>query len=254
MADDLDVSKPAEPPKPVHIGGESIADRLLPHLKKIMIGGVIIAVVLSGYYGYRAYQYSKQEQETSKVAAVLTVAQRPVSQPMMPDDPTLPAFPTSKERATAILDELAKQGTDKVGPAYRGALLIDANRLDEAITVLRTCEKAKGHDGVVCRESLGIALETKALANQDAAARQQGLQEALAMFTAMQPDENGVRYVYAIYHQARLQAALGKVEEAKTLFKKAKELAPQEGPRRSPFEPPTFSELVDHRLANLGGA
>ena len=26
------VAKPAEPPKPVHIGGESLVDRILPHM------------------------------------------------------------------------------------------------------------------------------------------------------------------------------------------------------------------------------
>lgn len=255
MADEPDVSKPAEPPKPVHIGGESLADRILPHLKKIMIGGLIIVVILSGYYGYRAYKHSKMEKETAKLASVLTVAQRDVAQPGVPEDPMLPPFPTAKERATAILDELTKQGTDKTGPVFRAGLLIDAGRFDEAITELKKCEKAKALDGALCRETLGIALENKALVahKDDAAARQKLLEEALATFTAMQPDEKGPRYVYAIYHQGRLQATLGKIEEAKTLLKKAKELAPVEPPRRSPLEAPTFSELVDHRLANLGG-
>ncbi len=47
---DPDVSKPAEPPKPVHIGGESIADRILPHLKKIVIGVIVLAVILSIFF------------------------------------------------------------------------------------------------------------------------------------------------------------------------------------------------------------
>lgn len=255
MADEPDVSKPAEPPKPVHIGGESLADRLLPHLKKIMIGAVIIAVILSGYYGYRAFKQSKMEKETAKLASVLTVAQRDVAIPGVPEDPALPPFPTTKERATAILDELAKQGTDKAGPVYKAGLLIDAGRYDDAITELKKCEKAKALEGVLCRETLGIALETKGFVvhKDDAAARQQLLDQALATFTAMQPDEKGPRYVYAIYHQGRIKAAIGKIDEAKALLKKAKELAPIEPPRRSMLEPPTFAELVDHRLANLGG-
>lgn len=257
MADpkeEVDVSKAAEPPKPVHIGGESIADRLLPHLKKIIVGAIIIAVILSAFYGYRAYKHSKQEQETARLAKVLAVAQREVAEPGMPTDPALPPFSTEKERATAILDELAKQGTDTAGSAFKGGLLLDAGRYDEAIAEFRKVEKQKGLDGVIAREGLGIALETKALAEKDAAARQKGLEEALAAFTAMQADEKGFRYVYAIYHQGRIQAALGKVEEAKTLFKKAKEIAPAEAPRQRQGEPPTLVELIDHRLANLGGA
>ena len=41
-----DASKPVEPPKPVHIGGESLLDRLVPHMKQIMIGIAVISVVL----------------------------------------------------------------------------------------------------------------------------------------------------------------------------------------------------------------
>ena len=54
MADDKakpDVSKPKEPPKPVQLGGESLLDRILPHIKKIAISTVILAVLISFFFG-----------------------------------------------------------------------------------------------------------------------------------------------------------------------------------------------------------
>ena len=46
----------------------------------------------------------------------------------------------------------------------------------------------------------------------------------------MQPDEKGPRHVYALYHQGRIQAALGKSAEAKALFEKAKSCSPPATP------------------------
>ena len=40
------VSKPAEPPKPVQLGGESFLDRILPHMKKIIVGIIVLAAIL----------------------------------------------------------------------------------------------------------------------------------------------------------------------------------------------------------------
>ena len=41
-----DAAKPAEPPKPVHIGGESLLDRLLPHMKQIIVAILVVSAVL----------------------------------------------------------------------------------------------------------------------------------------------------------------------------------------------------------------
>lgn len=242
---DTDVSQPAAvTPKPVHIGGESIADRLLPHLKKIIIGIVVLAVILSIYFGYRAYQRGKQEKQTAKLATVLNVAARGVKQPGMPEDPEEPPFTDVAARANAVLTEIAATGTDKASATFRGSLLLDAGKVDEAIAEYRKAERDKTIEGVLAREGLGIALETKALASTDAAAKQKGLEEALAAFTAMQPDEAGPRRAYALYHQARITETLGKRAEAKALFEKAKALTP----------PPELAELLEKRLANLGGS
>ncbi|MDQ3367180.1 MAG: tetratricopeptide repeat protein [Myxococcota bacterium] len=242
---DPDVSKPAEPPKPVHIGGESIADRILPHLKKIVIGVIVLAVILSIFFGFRSYQQSKQAAETEKLAKVLSLAQRPVAAPGAPEDKNTPTFADPKARATALLDELAKQGTSSLGAAFRGGLLLDAGKVDDAIAEYRKGTTAAGIEGLAAREGLGIALETKAVAEQDPAAKQKLLEEALAAFVAMQPDDAGPRRGYALYHQARLHEVMGKPSEAKALYERAQEKAAASA---------ELSALVEKRLAGLGAS
>lgn len=236
---------PPGSPQPVHVGGETLADRILPHIKKILVTFVLVAVVISIFLVFRWRKQATQERETAKLAQVLSVARTPVG----PDMPAIPGitppkqgeqFKTAKERADAVLDAMAKQGTDG-GPAYRGSLLLDAGKTDEAIAEYRKGGTAKGLEGVLSREGLGIALETKAAAEKDPAARQKILEEALAAFTAMQPDEAGLRRAYALYHQGRLQLTLGKRDEAKASFEKAKELGASTD----------LAELIERRLAAI---
>lgn len=247
---DVDVSSPKEPPKPVRIGGESLADRILPHIKKIVVGVIVLAVVLSAFFGYRAYKQSQQEEETTKLAAVLELANRPIApatglpDPAAPADPDVPTFKDPKERANTVLDEMAKQGTDAAGPAYRAGLLLDAGKVDEAIAEYRTGTDKAGLEGVLSREGLGIALEAKAAAEKDVAARQKLLEEALAAFTSMQPDAAGPRHGYALYHQGRVLQTLGKPAEAKARFEQAKEADAS----------PELAALVEQRLASLGAS
>lgn len=245
MADkDIDPSKPAEPPKPVHIGGESLVDRLLPHIKKILVAFIVIAVIVSAVFGARACKHNKQARETEKVAAVFEAGKGPMANPDKPVDPVKnPGFATAKERAEKMLEEIAKQGTS-VPDAVRGSLLMDAGKTDEAIAAYRQCEVGTTVDHVLCREGLGLALETKALAQADAAAKQAGLQEALEVFSRMQPIEDGARRVYAIYHQARIQLLLGKKAEGKQLLEDAKKLQP----------PRDLEEQIELRLSTLGAA
>jgi hypothetical protein len=152
--------KKFEPPKPVQLGGESLLDRILPHIKKIAISTIILAVLISMFFGYKACQRNKQAKGTEKVAAVLDVAQKPVLPPGMPPDPKIPAYASDKEKAEKVLEEMAKQDTESTGPAFRASMLVDAGKLDEAIGVYRTCDDGKEIENVLCREGLGIALET----------------------------------------------------------------------------------------------
>ena len=96
---------------------------------------------------------------------------------------------------------------------------------------------------MLAREGLGLALEMKAVAEKEPAARQKGLEEALAAFQAMQPDDKGPRHAFALYHQGRMLGLLGKRADAKATLEKAKEAG------KDIAELP---ELIDERLASLG--
>jgi len=239
-----DASKAAEPPKAVHIGGESLIDRLLPHMKQIVVGFIVVAAIGGGIAAVSWFRHRKEIANTEKLDKVLQVALQPVRGADEKPDPKIPSFASSKERGAAVLDATVKQGADLPGSAFRAGQLLDSGKIDEAITEYRKGAAGKTIDGLLCREGLGIALEAKAAAEKDPAARQKGLEDALAAFTAMQPDETGPRRAYALYHQARIQSLLGKRAEAKALFEKAKTTN-----KDADHE---IADLIEKRLAGLG--
>jgi tetratricopeptide (TPR) repeat protein len=243
---DAPSATPRFDPKPVQVGGESLIERLVPHMKKIAVVLVGIAVVLTVVFTVRHFKERGRQKATTKFARVMEIADREVKEPGAPDDPKAkePKFNNAKERALAVLAEIEKQGTNVAGPVYKASLLVQAGKLDEAIAEYKKGTSAKGLDGVLAREGLGIALEEKALAEKDANARQAGLDEALKAFQSMQPDEKGPRADYAAYHQGRILAHMQKWAEARAAFEKAKTLG-AEG------ELPT---MIDERLASLGGS
>ena len=249
MADDkvkTDAPKPrTEPPKPVHVGGETLVDRLLPHLKKIMIGTIVLAVALGIVFGIRAYKHSQEQQTTEKFGAVMRVAGRPVVSKEQAEQLKIETFETYKDRAAAVLTELQKQGTTHTTAAFRGGVYLDNGDVDKAIEELKKGVDDKDLDGVLARENLGIALETKASAEADATKRQALYTEALDAFTKMQPDEDGPRRAYALYHTGRVQLKLGKSAEAKASFEKAKTAG---------ADASDLAELIERRLANLGAS
>jgi tetratricopeptide (TPR) repeat protein len=264
MADKKDPPKAASTPlvpKAVHIGGESIADRIVPHIKKIAVMVVLVAVAVSVILVIRWRGEVGKERSTAKLLAAMEVARREVGPPE-PEMPAIPGvtppkkaeqkFPTQKDRAEAVLASLASSGADPVS-SYRGALLLDAGKLDEAIAEYRKGQGAAGLEGVMCREGLGIALETKAIGEKDATARQKLLEEALAAFTAMQPAEDGPRRAYALYHQGRIQQTLGKLADAKASFEKAKPLAALAEPttQDARTNAQLLSAMIERRLASM---
>ncbi len=240
------VTAAAEPPKAVHVGGESFLDRIRPYIKQIVIGCLVVAVIASVIAIVHWFGERKQIAATEKLQRVLEVAQQPIRGKDEKPDPKKPSFADTKERGAAVLDAIAKQGTETPGAAFRGGQLLDAGKTDEAITEYKKGVADKTIEGVLCREGLGLALEAKATAEKDPAARQKGLEEALAAFTTMQPDEAGPRHVYALYHQARLQALLGKRSEAKALFEKAK--------TANTDADHEIADLIEKRLAALGAS
>lgn len=238
-------AKPGFDPKPVQLGGESLLDRLLPHMKKIIVGCIAIIVVYGVFTMFRGMQDSKKEKATEKLQGVLAVAAHPVRQANEPADPKSKevTYADSKERANAVLEALAKAGTDAAGPTYKASLLVQAGKIDDAIVEFKRGQGQTGLDGVLAREGLGIALEMKAEAEKDAAARQKGLEDALATFRAMQPDATGPRYAFALYHQGRILGILGKTDEARQTLEKAKEAG----------KGTDVVQLADQRIASLGG-
>ncbi len=240
------VTAAAEPPKAVHIGGESFLDRVRPHIKQILITCLVVAVIASVIAIVHWFGERKQIAATEKLERVLEVAQQPIRGKDEKPDPKKPSFAETKERAAAVLDAIAKQGTEAAGAAFRGGQLLDTGKPDEAITEYKKGVADKTIEGVLCREGLGLALEAKATAEKDPAVRQKGLEEALFAFTTMQPDEAGPRHVYALYHQARLQALLGKRSEAKALFEKAK--------TANTDADHEIADLIEKRLAALGAS
>jgi hypothetical protein len=241
--DDPSLATPRFDPKPVQVGGESIVDRLYPYRKKIgffVLSGFaiwgVIAVVIH-------FKNAKSEKRTDKLADVLDLADHQVRPPNTPADPKSKeeTFADPTERANKLLAELSKEGTNAAGPTYRASLLVQAGKLDDAIAEYRKVSDP-GLDGVLAREGLGLAIEMKAEGEKDATARQKGLEDALATFKTMQPDEKGPRAAFAFYHQGRVLVLLGKRDDAKTALEKAKELGK---------DVPELPELIDERLSTL---
>src|SRR5690348_6439270 len=89
-------------PKSVQIGGESLLDRLLPHVKKIAVSIVVITVIVGVVVILRYFKQKGQAAETEKVAQVLDVSQRPVRAPEDKPDDKNPSFASTKERSASV--------------------------------------------------------------------------------------------------------------------------------------------------------
>jgi hypothetical protein len=243
--------------KPVQIGGESFLDRLLPHMKKIMIALGVIAVVLTIIFTIRWIGERGRTKETGKLAGTIAVAARPVRATGEEAKEGKPTFASNKERAHAVLDALAKHPTELASDVYRGAMAFQAEQYDTAIAAYRKGAGQAGMDGALAREGLTLAQEAKAAAEKDASAKQKGLEEALASARTIQPDANGPRRIYGLYHEARLLVLLGKTAEGKALFEKVKTMSEGPGagtPDQAKTEGSDLTSLAEARLAELEAA
>ncbi len=227
--------------KPVQIGGESFADRLLPHIKKIVIAVAVAAAVVIVIMFVMWLRERGRTAETDQFAQIAEVAARPVRAEGQEPEKNVVSFASGKERAAAVLDAIAKHSSSVTTDAYRGAMEYGAEQYDKAIASFRKGSAAAGIDGVLAREGLALALEAKASAEKDAGAKQKGLEEALAAARAIQPDANGPRRVYSLYHEARLLVLLGKTAEARALFEKVRTMSDDNN----------LKSLAEARLAGL---
>jgi tetratricopeptide (TPR) repeat protein len=153
------------------------------------------------------------------------------------DEPSeVTSFPSHQARADAVLvplttlrEEHGSSSTARSARLFHAAALYDAGRFQDAIAMYQEilADESMPTLASTAREGLGYAQEALAVANEDQAARQAGLEAALATFRQIQPNEEGPRREYALYHEARILATLGKREEAAAALKKAIELAPE---------------------------
>ncbi|MBK9031780.1 MAG: hypothetical protein IPL61_10725 [Myxococcales bacterium] len=230
----------------VHIGGDSITDRLMPHVKKIAAGAGALVVVIVVYYSYRWYKHTQEEKATTVLVRGLELGDRAVK----PEDASSaapadgePSWKTYGERAEATAAAIAKAGRARGAAAvYEANLLLTAGKLDAALAAFRKVGNGTSDDAVLAREGVGITLETQAAAATDPAMRQRLLEEALAAFRAVQPDDKGARRDYALFHEARVLEALGKPSEAVAPLTRALSVAPDS----------MLKQDIENRLAVLG--
>jgi len=216
----------------VAVGPDSFIDRVQPHIAKIAIGMLALFVVLGGWVGWRWYKHRGANKDTLRLARALEITQRDVvptgEQPAPPATGDV-TYPSNKERAEAALGAIDK--VHKVGGALTGldqaALLVDAGKLDEAEKLYQSLSGQPGLDGVLAREGLGYVAEARAAATKDSAEQQKLLEQALAAFKSMQPDDGGPRRDYALYDQARILAQLNRPGEARDLLQQALKAVPQ---------------------------
>lgn len=230
-----------QPPQAVHIGGESIADRLLPHLKKIIVVLLLVGAVIGAVFFMRHRKRQKEMQASAQAVALLTDLDRNIvappaagsgsdagsgsgsgsATPAEPPTSDEKTFASSAERGATGVAEVARRGVGGlVGPAFRASLLLDAGQYDEAIAAFKAGASAAGIDGAIAREGIGLALEAKA-EKAEQAAKQGLLEQALEAYRAVQPDAAGPRRDYALYHQGRILDTLQKRAEAIAAYEAA---------------------------------
>jgi len=227
-------SEAARTSTPVAIGGDSLVDRLLPHVKKIAVGAAAIAVVLTVYFTWSWRQERKAAKATASLSDALALLRRPVVPPPAkdkegeaPPPSTEPSFPTYKEKYETTVAALAKTGdAEKPARLLEARLLLSAGKVDEAEAIYKRVSTGTSLDAVLAREGLGYVAEARAAAAKEPAERQRLLEAALAAFRTMQPNDKGPRRDYALYHEARILAQLDKGADARAALEKALELVP----------------------------
>jgi tetratricopeptide (TPR) repeat protein len=236
-------------PTAVHIGGESIADRIVPHLKKILTVVGIGALVVSLFLVYRWWKIRQAEKSTATVLRALDVGHRKVlkegeTPPATLEEGEDPPFASETERTEAVLAGLrGASGRPRQSVALLEAgLLFDAGKLDEAEAAYAKLAHKMGLEGVIAREAIGFIHEARA--EKGEGDRTAALEAALAAFEAMQPEEGGPRLEAALYHQGRILAQLGRKEEARAKLTAALDKAKLVSDK-------DLEELIEARIARL---
>lgn len=234
----------------VHIGGDSILDRLVPHIKKIAVAVGVVLVILTVVFTWRWYKHSKQEDSTRALVKALDVTERPIMSAEIELPPEIaalqpPSWGSHAERSEKGLGALGGVGQARGAAALvEASLLVTGNKLDEALAIYRKHAGLKTEDGVIAREGVGVVLETQAAAAKDPAQAQKLKEDALTAFRAMQPDPKGLRRDYALYHEARVLESMQRGPEAIAALQRALTDVPDSA----------LKAQIENRLAMLGGS
>ncbi len=240
--------------------GFELLDRLRPYAMRIAVMMTIIVVGFIGFITYRWWNDRKERKATALYFEAADLARRQVEpkdeqsgdkgdDSDQPDKP--PTFDSIEAQANAELTAIKKLDADASGTAaanqgdlVEARALLDTGKYDQAEALYRKYVEHAPNDTVktVAREGIGYALEAKAMAEKDPAAREAGLKAALDAFKHMQPVEKGPRWMYALYHEARLSAMLGDNAHAAELYQKILDSDPNGD----------IEALATSRLAMLG--
>ena len=228
-----------------------------PHAVKLaaLLGGVLAVIIgLAIWTSWTARKAGKATDGFGKLVAVGSARvdeagpQIELSDPNNPQPLTQKAeYKTYAERSQKALELIPTLPLDgKVAERTKlveAGLLYDVGKYDEAIAAYTAfiASDAPADLAARAREGIGYALEAKALAQTDAAARNAGLDEALAAFAQIAAGEKQPLYAAGLYHQARLKALKGDKPGAIELFKKALEANPT----------PDLTEEINNRLSLL---
>jgi predicted negative regulator of RcsB-dependent stress response len=226
-------------------GIDRVLRALKPHAMRLGIFFGVIAVIVIGYTTWSWWKGRKLTSASEIYARAVALSEVPVEAPPPPgpdgkappaapeeDDPNTPPdprglpkkFASAEERARAVLAELEELAADygSTGVGRQGILLqaeslYQLGRYADAAERYREYADGGGPEDLVlsAREGLAYSLEGQAMAEKDAKARQDGLEKTLKAFADMQPQSDGPRRDESLYHQARIQAELGRRDEAR---------------------------------------
>lgn len=222
---------------PVRLGGESLADRLAPHFKKIFIVGGALAVLALVVATVRWRQNVGKEATTAAYVKALAVASRPIVSPEMPASKD--GFASRKLRAEAALAAL---GTTRVstaeGQLYVARLHFEARQFDQAAALFQGLARAAGPIGLGASLGLGYVAEARAEDVTDAKQKQTLLESALGLFQAAGAGRTDAAAADSLYHQGRILHQLGRAAEAQATLDKALASSPS----------PVTKALIEARL------
>jgi predicted negative regulator of RcsB-dependent stress response len=218
---------------------DRITRALKPHAMPLAVACGVVALVVVVYTSWNWWHQRQLSAATEIYARAVVLTHVPIrgaddaapgqddkKKAERPPDPRgIPSeFATTADRARAVLsalEELADEYGDtdvgRQGLLLQGETLYQLGRFGDAAARYREYADGGGTDLMVlsAREGVAYSLEAKALADKDAKARQTGLEQALKAFQAMQPQGDGPRRDEALYHQARVEKELGRVDQAR---------------------------------------